>query len=76
MSYETDQLKQAINNVLTQSENDKTNMMYRLNTCENRAAAAEARLAEIEEFIKKAKPYIDTFLLIDTPEEPGATPCP
>lgn len=76
MSYEHDQLKQALANVLTQSDNNNYNMQQRMVTCENRLFSLEARVAELEAYFKKAKPYIDTFILIDSPEETGAAPCP
>jgi len=74
MSYETDQLKQALANVLTQSENEKTSMQYRVSACETRMHSLELRVAELEAYLKKAKPYIDTFVLIDTSQETEVKP--
>ena len=65
MTYATDQLKQYLSQVLSESEANYMSTQSRLATLEGRAFALESRVAELEDYIKKAKPYIDTFVLID-----------
>ena len=69
MTYATDQLKQYLSQVLSESESNHLSSQSRLAALEGRAFALESRVAELEAYITKAKPYIDTFVLIDPEPE-------
>lgn len=56
MSWATDQLKTAMQTVISEGE--------------SRQQQLESRIWVLEEFMRKAQPYIDTLALIDPPAKP------